>query len=109
MADNYIIDIIIPTFNEENYIFDCLSSVIEFEIPDDTKANIFIIDGGSKDNTIEIVKSLVNTRDNIFILNNPKRIQSAALNIAIKNFTGDYLMRLDAHCIYNKSYLKLCI
>ena len=47
------ISIIIPTYNSENYIYKCLTSIKKQNI---IKKEILIIDGGSKDNTIKIAK-----------------------------------------------------
>ena len=101
-----IIDIIIPVWNEENYIKDCLNSVISFELPKEIAVNIYLVDGGSTDNTLNIIQSFLDRHSNISLIHNKKRIQSCALNLALKEGKGDYVMRLDAHTIYPNDYLK---
>ena len=51
---NYEVAIIIPTLNEERFISRCLNSIIKqtYELK---KMDVMIIDGGSNDNTKEIV------------------------------------------------------
>ena len=46
-----LVTIVIPCFQERDFIRACLESVIAFEKPDDTTTEIFIIDGMSTDRT----------------------------------------------------------
>ena len=105
---NYEVAIIIPTLNEERFISRCLNSIIkqtyEFE-----KMDVMIIDGGSKDNTKDIVAEYQKSHQNIRFIENKKKIQSVAFNIGIKNSTAPYIIRLDAHAEYDSEYIYLCI
>lgn len=105
---NYEVAIVIPTLNEERFISRCLNSIIkqtyEFE-----KMDVMIIDGGSKDNTKDIVAEYQKSHQNIRFIENKKKIQSVAFNIGIKNSTAPYLIRLDAHAEYDSKYISLCI
>src|SRR3989304_1863883 len=53
-----MISIIIPTYNEENYIEKCLKSLSNQTLPRN-KYEIIIVDGGSKDRTIDIARKYV--------------------------------------------------
>jgi len=78
------ITVIIPTFNEENYIQDCLQSV--------SFANqIILIDSFSDDNTIEIAKKF-----NCEIIKRKFDNFSAQKNEAIKSAKSDWILFLDA-------------
>lgn len=105
---NYKVAIVIPTLNEERFISRCLNSIIkqtyEFE-----KMDVMIIDGGSKDNTKDIVAEYQKSHQNIRFIENTKKIQSVAFNIGIKNSTAPYIIRLDAHAEYDSEYIYLCI
>ena len=105
---NYEVAIVIPTLNEERFISRCLNSIIkqtyEFE-----KMDVMIIDGGSKDNTKDIVAEYQKSHQNIRFIENKKKIQSVAFNIGIKNSTAPYIIRLDAHAEYDSEYISLCI
>ena len=48
------ISIIIPTFNSEKFIKPCLDSVF---IQDNQNLEVVIIDNGSKDNTVNVIKN----------------------------------------------------
>ena len=102
------VTVIIPTLNEEKYIQKCIESVQSFILPKDIEIEIFIIDGGSKDKTREIVEKIIKTDNRIVLIDNPKKIQASALNIGIKKSNADWILRLDAHAKYPKEYLDLC-
>jgi glycosyltransferase involved in cell wall biosynthesis len=51
------ISIIIPIYNEEKYIAKCLDSIIESDFDKD-KIEVLLVDGGSTDKTVEIIKSI---------------------------------------------------
>jgi len=94
--------IIIPCLNEETYI----KALTEKLIVDNVK--IIIADGGSTDKTPIIAKELETQHDNVFYLHNPKRIQSAAVNLAVKEHGGasEYFIRIDAHADYPSDFCE---
>jgi len=103
------IDVIIPVLNEEEFILQCLQSVLAFDRPPELMWRIFVIDGGSTDGTLEIVHKVVAGHPEVEVLANPERIQSCALNIALRRGRGEYVLRLDAHATYPCDYLVQCI
>ena len=100
--------IIIPTLNEENFISKCLDSVIVQTYPFE-RMDIMVVDGGSTDKTCEIVQEYHKKYANIRLLHNPKKIQSAAFNIGVDASAAPYIIRLDAHALYDEKYIELCI
>ncbi len=105
---NSIVAVIIPTLNEERFISKCLDSVIAQSYPLE-KMDIMVVDGGSKDKTCEIVEAYHKKYENIRLLNNPGKIQSIAFNIGVKASSAPYIVRLDAHALYDKKYIELCV
>ncbi len=108
MSKNPEISIIIPCKNEEDLISKCLDSVINFELPNKINTEILILDGMSDDNTKNIINEFQKKDSRVELIDNPGQFQSFALNIAIKIAKGDWILRLDAHSVYPKNYLKLC-
>jgi glycosyltransferase involved in cell wall biosynthesis len=102
------VSLIIPTFNEEKYLEQTVLSLLSNDYPLN-KFEILIIDGLSKDNTVVIAQELVKRFSNIRLISNSKIYQSAALNIGIKESKGDFIIRADAHAIYDKNYIKSTI
>ncbi len=83
------ISIVIPTLNEESNLRRCLSSIFRQRFKG--RLEVFIVDGGSTDRTIEIAKSF-----KIKILKNPKRDAESGKMIGLKNAISEYFMILDA-------------
>lgn len=102
------VDIFILTLNEEEYIQNCINSVLSFNQPSNCKITIYVIDGGSNDKTLEIVENF-QKKGILKVLHNCKKTQSAGMNLGISNSSGEYIMRLDAHSVFHKNYLKNCL
>lgn len=82
------ISIIIPTYNADKYLDNCLSSIFKQTY---NNFEVFIIDGGSNDNTLDIAK-----RYNTIILNNPNRDAESGKSIGIQNAKGEIIALIDA-------------
>ena len=96
----------IPTLNEAAHIETCVRSLL---MGDDRLADIKIVvaDGGSTDNTVAIVKSLAAEFPNVSVIDNPKRLQSAAINQVAASAAAEikYMIRCDAHSIYPPGFV----
>lgn len=108
MGDNHFVTLIIPTLNEEDYIRQCLQSAHTQSYPDDL-TEILIVDGGSTDMTLSVVKEEQAEHPNVTILKNKKRIQSSAFNLGVSCSKGSIIIRWDAHCIYDPDYIRFCV
>ncbi|MCM1030185.1 MAG: glycosyltransferase family 2 protein [Oscillibacter sp.] len=100
--------VIIPTLNEERFVDSCLQSIINQTFPQE-KMDIIVVDGGSTDHTRQIVQKFSEEFMNIRLLDNPKRIQAAAFNLGVINSDAPYIIRLDAHALYDCNYISYCI
>lgn len=87
-----LVSIIIPVYNLENYIENCLDSLVN-----QTYKNIEIIcvDDGSKDNSGEKIKAMQANDDRIVYIRQDNAGVSAARNNGLKNYHGDYVMFVD--------------
>lgn len=98
-----MITVICPVYNEAKHIEGLLKQFSN-SLPE--KKELLIIDGGSTDKTVEIVKNWSEKSKNIRLLNNSNKFVPFALNLAIKNSDGDPIIRLDAHTEYEKDYFE---
>jgi cellulose synthase/poly-beta-1,6-N-acetylglucosamine synthase-like glycosyltransferase len=98
----------IPCLDEEGYIEDCVRCVLAQDYPAD-RLEIIIADGGSKDATRAILDRLAAAHPQLRWIDNPGRIQAAAMNEIIGVARGEVLIRLDAHGEYAPSYIRKCI
>ncbi len=101
--------VIVPTLNEEHYILPCLTSLLGGR-PDWVR-QIIVVDGGSTDRTVDLVRSLARTHSNVSVLHNPKRLQSAAVNLAARLAAPEVrvLLRADAHSVYPPGFISMCV
>ena len=96
--------IIVPCLNEGYHIGDLLECLAP--AAGKLAAKIVVADGGSTDGTREIVATKSRTCPSIVLLHNPRRLQSAAVNLAVERYGADtdYLIRIDAHGGYDPDY-----
>ncbi len=93
------LDVLLVVRNEEEYIEECLNSIIAQNIPDDSY-RIIIIDGMSEDNTISIVRRILEkTEINFVILENAKKILASGWNTGVAMSDADFIIRIDAHTL----------
>lgn len=99
-----LVSFIIPTYNSEKYIQNCLESILMQNYPTHL-IEILVIDGCSSDNTIN---SIVNYPIKIFT--NYKRIASEGRNIGIEKARGNILAFMDSDSeLPQKNWLRLMI
>jgi succinoglycan biosynthesis protein ExoA len=100
---------VIPCLNEEEHVEHVVAALLRDA--GDLDLKIVIADGGSTDRTRAIAERLARQDARVTLLDNPKRIQSAALNEAVKAHgkDADVLIRLDAHAEYPERYCERLI
>jgi succinoglycan biosynthesis protein ExoA len=96
----------IPVLNEAAHIETCLRSLMDGD-ERIGRALFAVVDGGSSDATRSIVTRLMGEFPNLRLLDNPRRLQSAAVNLAARELGEgrSVLVRCDAHAIYPKNYV----
>jgi len=98
------VSIIIPCKNEEKYISKCLDSIINANWSNLEK-EIIICDGKSTDKTLDIINKYAKKYKFIKVFTNEKEIAPTGMNIGIKNSTGDFITRIDAHAQIEKDFI----
>ena len=94
MKNNIKVSIIIPVYNVEQYIKQCLDSVINQTLKE---IEIICIDDKSTDNSLQILKEYKEKDDRIFLIEQAvNQGQGVARNIGIENAKGEYIMFLDS-------------
>lgn len=97
---------VIPTLNEAEHIEDVLERLLRDQ--GTLGLRIVVSDGGSTDRTRQIVQEVSQRHPNVLLINNPARIQSSAVNAAVRRYgaDADILIRCDAHAIYPVGYCR---
>ena len=94
------LSLIVPVYNVENYIIECLNSIVNI-IPSDGSTEVIIINDGSPDNSINLIENYIlnlndNIKNNFHIFSQENRGLSGARNTGIDNAKGRYLAFLDS-------------
>lgn len=105
MSEPATVSIIIPCRDEKQFIGACLDSIVANDYPKD-RLEVLVVDGMSDDGTREIVQDYAKRQPFIRLLNNPKKVTPAALNIGLSNAKGQIIMRMDAHAVYPTNYIS---
>ena len=103
---NFFFSIIIPTYNAENVIKECINSVTQQKRPN---VEILIINDNSQDKSLKICKIEAKKNAAIRIFNNKRNLGvSLTRNKGIKEAKGKYLIFLDSDdLLYKKSLINL--
>jgi glycosyltransferase involved in cell wall biosynthesis len=102
------ISIIIPCYNEEKYIENCITSILRSDVHHED-LELFLVDGMSSDGTREIIKRYTQKYSFIKLLDNLNRVAPYAMNIGIKQAQGEYIFILSAHAKYNSDYFSVLV
>lgn len=100
-----LVSVVIPVYNEQRYIRECLDSVFAQDYPID-RVEVIVVDGHSTDSTAAIIRS---EYPKVVLLENPERIVPISMNVGIRAAKGEYIVRLDAHALYPSDYISYLI
>lgn len=92
--------IIIPVLNGAAQVNACIKSLKNLDYPND-RYEIIVIDNGSTDNTLEILK-----KADIILLTESKKGRAYALNTGLKACQGSIICSTDISCIAEPLWLK---
>ena len=96
---------IIPIFNLEGYIEDCIHSLLNQNIPH-SEYEIICVNDGSTDTTLEILQKLASSFSNIVIIDRENQGVSVARNIGMAYAKGEYIWFVDGDDLIVSNCLK---
>jgi glycosyltransferase involved in cell wall biosynthesis len=102
------ITIIIPMRNEEKFVGKCLDSFLR-QIEGRDNFEILCVDGMSADKTRQIVQRYAERDSRIRLVENSRKIVSAAMNLGIQQSQGDFIMVVGCHAEYASDYVDKCL
>jgi len=104
--DDVFISILIPCYNEQKNIRNCLKS-IEKTFYDKKLLEVIIIDDGSTDKTADIANSYLKTSNlDIKLIKGTHQGKSMALNLGLDNAKHEIIMAIDADILLEKETIK---
>jgi len=103
MTTTPTVTVAIPVLDESAHLDACLGAVAAQTYP--RVVEVLVVDGGSTDGTVERAERHPGVR----VLSNPRRIQAAALNVALAEAKGEVFVRVDGHCVVAPDYVERCV
>ena len=88
------LSIVVPVYNGEKYVAECLESLIAQDIPR-SEYEIICVNDGSKDGSLEILESYQASYEHIRIIDQKNSGVSAARNAGLDAAEGDYVWFVD--------------
>ena len=95
MNNHPILSIIIPLYNCEKYIKQCLDTIFRQEM-NESDFEVIVIDDGSKDNGFSLASEYAKRHQNILVIKQENQGVACARNNALEKATGDYVTFVDA-------------
>lgn len=98
-----MISIIIPVYNSEKYLNNCIKSIINQTYKD---LDIILINDGSKDDSLKICNKYKKLDKRVRVFNKDNSGVSDTRNYGIKEAKGNYIMFIDSDDYIDKDYVK---
>lgn len=99
------VSVVVPIRNETGYIDGCLNSILQSDWPAD-RMEVLVVDGMSTDDTVATVTRMAEQDSRIRLLENPKKVQTSAMNIGIQEAKGSIILRVDGHAEIQSDYIR---
>lgn len=100
------ITIIIPVYNSADTLEECLNSVVISDYPKES-LEIILVNNGSKDNSFEIFQKYQSSHTHINLKwINAQQGKSKALNMALYNSKGKYIIHIDSDGVLHPEAIK---
>jgi len=89
------LSIIVPVYNVERYIQQCMESIFHQGINEENY-EVIIVNDGTQDRSMEVIQDIISQHDNVTIINQENQSLSVARNNGIANAKGEYILMPDS-------------
>lgn len=104
--ESILVSIIVPIYNVELYVERCINSIINQTY---RNIEIILVNDGSTDKSLEIIKQFEKNDKRIQILNKENGGQASARNLGIEISNGDYLIFVDSDDYLDLNSIRECV
>ena len=94
------ISVIVPVYNLEKYIRQCLESVLNQTYRD---LELIVVDDGSQDASVSVCRDIAAADDRVTVIENLHDGQATARNTGVRQAAGDYIIFLDGDDFWAES------
>lgn len=103
-----LVTFIIVAYNAEKYLKESLNSLLAQDY-NHQNIEVILVDSESTDTTKQLMTSFKEKEKNNFyrieVLENPKKTLPCGWNVALKETTGEAIVRVDAHSIFPENFI----
>jgi len=99
------VSVVIPVRNEALFIEGLLEAIFAQDYPRD-RFEVIVADGLSTDGTRETLSVLQSRYSQLVVIDNPGRIVSTGLNLAVARARGDVIVRIDGHAVIEPDFIS---
>lgn len=109
MSRNRLLSVLVPLYNEEEFVATSLRRVLDAQLPYGVEREIVVVDDGSHDSSVEVVQNLASGHPEIRLIRHSRnRGKGAAVRSAIEHARGEFCIIHDADLEYDpKEFSKL--
>jgi len=83
-----LVSIIVPIYNVEEYLVECLDSIINQTLTD---IEIILVNDGSTDSSLEIIQQYAERDERIIVIDKPNKGYGHSMNVGMKKASGKYI------------------
>ena len=102
-SDSPLISIIVPVYNVEDYLAECINSLIQQTYHN---LEIILVNDGSTDHSLKICKTFRALDKRIILISQKNQGLSSARNAGIKKMRGDFFTFVDSDDFLDKSFIE---
>jgi succinoglycan biosynthesis protein ExoA len=103
------IDVLMSTFNEEDYVGRCLANVLAQDY-EPALVRVLLVDGGSTDGTVAEARSIAEADSRLTVIADGRRRNlPAALNLALETSNAELVAKIDAHGFPEHDFLRRAV
>ena len=97
------VTVALPVLDEESHVDSCLAALDVQDYP--RLVEVLVVDGGSSDRTVDVAMRHPRVR----VVENPGRTRPAAMNVALREASGEVVVRVDARTVVAPDYVARCV
>lgn len=90
-----LLTIVVPAYNVERYIEECITSIYR-QAPQDGSVQVLVVDDGSPDGSVAIVKRLQMQYPSLSLVSQENRGLGGARNTGVREAAGEYVWFVDS-------------
>ncbi len=105
ITNKKILSFVIPALNAGSTIEIVLNAILNQSL-DKSLYDVFLVDNGSRDQTLEIAKQIQNKNKKLQILNCPKKGAAATRNYGLLHASTDYIAFIDSDTVIDENWAE---